>query len=306
MNKIVKKAPPKVPFAPTFYEHVETAQLAYNLDKFHNGDYVQLTCKMHGTSGRFAYLPVNIIHKNPLYRLFHHGTNLSHKYEFLVGSRRVCLTNNDRHESFYGTEQFRFEVGRTIEKKLFRGETIYGEIVGYVAPNGAPIMPSAQNKALHDPSFLRMYGPITEYSYGCDKNAPYPSDTSSTRHCCEFYAYRMTMTNEDGQSVEYSPDQLRERCEKMGIKVVPEFERFTIPNDVNPGEYVLRKVEQYFDGPDPIGGTHVREGVVARICNRSDFEVYKHKNFSFKVLTGIAADNAQNTESMSADALAEM
>ena len=62
--------------------------------------------------------------------------------------------------------------------------------------------------------------------------------------------------------------------------------------EVNAGEYVLRKVEQYFDGPDPIGKTHVREGVVARILNRSNFAVYKHKNFSFKVLEGIAKDEA--------------
>jgi len=36
----------------------------------------------------------------------------------------------------------------------------------------------------------------------------------------------------------------------------------------------------------------VREGVVLRILNRSKFEVYKHKNFSFKVLEGIAKDEA--------------
>ena len=93
----------------------------------------------------------------------------------------------------------------------------------------------------------------------------------------------------------------------MGVHYVMEFETFVIPNIVyevpgpndtnesiqmSAGEYVLRKVEQYFDGPDPIGKTHVREGVVARILNRSNFAVYKHKNFSFKVLEGIAKDEA--------------
>ena len=61
---------------------------------------------------------------------------------------------------------------------------------------------------------------------------------------------------------------------------------------IDPGEYVLRKVEKYFDGPDPIGKTHIREGVVARIVNRPNIAVYKHKNFSFKVLEGIAKDEA--------------
>ena len=50
--------------------------------------------------------------------------------------------------------------------------------------------------------------------------------------------------------------------------------------------------EKYYDGPDPIGKTHVREGVVARILNRPNFAVYKHKNFSFRVLEGIIKDEA--------------
>ena len=122
----------------------------------------------------------------------------------------------------------------------------------------------------------------------------------------DIYVYRMTMVNEDGDVVEMSPDQVRYRCEQMGVKTVPVFERFIIPekqviyNDghfaetesVNPGEYVLRKVEEYFDGPDPIGKTHIREGVVARIVNRPNIAVYKHKNFSFKVLEGIIKDEA--------------
>ena len=42
----------------------------------------------------------------------------------------------------------------------------------------------------------------------------------------------------------------------------------------------------------PIGKTHVREGVVIRIVNRPKFCAYKHKNFSFKCLEGIAKDLA--------------
>jgi hypothetical protein len=121
----------------------------------------------------------------------------------------------------------------------------------------------------------------------------------------------MTQVNEDGDVVEMSPEQMRQRCDQMGVKYVPVFETFMIPEfkcevaedeagyyvddkayAVDPGEYVLRKVEQYFDGPDPIGKTHVREGVVARIVNRPTISVYKHKNFSFKVLEGIAKDVA--------------
>jgi hypothetical protein len=131
----------------------------------------------------------------------------------------------------------------------------------------------------------------------------------------------MTQVNEDGDVVELSPEQMRLRCEQMGINTVPVFEKFMIPNfdvDVDgdgtadaqimsPGEYVLRKVEQYFDGPDPVGKTHIREGVVARIVNRPEIAVYKHKNFNFKVLEGIIKDtaNAPDMEEAQEDILNE-
>jgi outer membrane protein assembly factor BamB len=133
----------------------------------------------------------------------------------------------------------------------------------------------------------------------------------------DIYVYRMTMTNEDGEVVEYTPDFMRYRCELMGVKTVPVWTRFTIPhstgdiyvdrneNDklddgeiaysapINAGEYVLKEAEHFYDGPDPIGKTHVREGVVVRILNRPTFAAYKHKNFHFKVLEGIIKDTAE-------------
>ena len=55
---------------------------------------------------------------------------------------------------------------------------------------------------------------------------------------------------------------------------------------------LTEKEEQYYDGPDPIGKTHVREGVVVRIVNRPKFCAYKHKSFEFRVLEGIIKDTA--------------
>ena len=63
----------------------------------------------------------------------------------------------------------------------------------------------------------------------------------------------------------------------------------------------------YYDGPDPVGKTHVREGVVVRIVNRPKFSAYKHKNFEFKVLSGIAVANVEAAGAdVSEDILAEM
>lgn len=301
----------KANIAPTFYEHVDTAQLAYSLNAFKPGDLIQLTLKMHGTSGRTGYLPLVHTKQTWLDKLFHrHGKDYK-EYGYITGTRRVVL-DGIRQGGYYDSDDFRRAMAAKFEGKLYKGEVVYYEIVGFQGPNGAPIMSEVANSKVKDPEFTRQYGEKTVFSYGCQQNGQYTEQISSNKEdlndytteewrqtdyyiapCCEVYVYRITMVNEDGDVVEYSPDQIRERCEQMGVNYVMEFERFFIPTDcMDAGEYVVRKVEQYFDGPDPIGEIHVREGVVARICNRTNFAVYKHKNFSFKVLEGIAKDEA--------------
>ena len=300
-----KKA--KVNIAPTFYEHVDTEQLAYNLDRFKEGDIVQLTLKMHGTSGRTGYLPLLQTKRSIWDRIFHPHKE-TYEYGYITGTRRVVL-DGTRQGGFYESDDFREAMAKKFEGKLRKGETVYYEIIGFQGPNGAPIMAEVQNSKVKDPEFTKRYGKTTVFSYGCVAEGAYTDE----QPCCEIYVYRMTMVNADGDVVEYSPAQIRERCEQMGVHTVMEFETFIIPSYeidwhtdgngnpyadaedyhiVDPGEYVLRKVEKYFDGADPIGKTHVREGVVARILNRSKFEVYKHKNWLFKVLEGIAKDEA--------------
>ena len=305
----------KTNIAPTFYEHVDTEQLAYNLNAFKAGDIVQLTLKMHGTSGRTGYLPLHHPQKRNLLDILLQRTREKVEYGYITGTRRVVLTEG-RKGGFYDSDDFRYAMAQKFEGKLRKGEVAYYEIVGFQGPEGQPIMPSVKNSKIKDKEFTKQYGGETVFSYGCEKSGSYSveyaDDISSAtmvkiNPCCDIYVYRMTMVNEDGRIVEYSPAQIKERCMQMNIHTVMEFETFIIPdivyevpgpNDTNEsirmsaGEYVLRKVEQYFDGPDPIGKTHVREGVVARILNRSNFAAYKHKNFNFKCLEGIAKDEA--------------
>ena len=311
-SKAAKKA--KANIAPTFYEHVDTAQLAYNLAAFKPGDIVQLTLKMHGTSGRTGYLPLVHTKQTWFDKLFHrHGKDYK-EYGYITGTRRVVL-DGKRSGGFYDSDDFRMAMAAKFENKLHKGEVVYYEIVGFQGPNGAPIMSQVANSKVKDPEFTKQYGATTTFSYGCASINGYEpfdgTDELGPYHwepCCEVYVYRMTMVNEDGDVVEYSPAQIKERCEQMGVHTVMEFETFIIPNDVDAGEYVVRKVEQYFDGPDPIGKTHVREGVVACILNRSNFAVYKHKNFFFKVLSNIAIDELTDEQinNTSQDILEEM
>lgn len=301
-----KKA--KANFAPTFYEHIDTPQLAYNLGAFKAGQVIELTLKMHGTSGRTGYLPLLHTKRTWLDKLFHrHGKDYM-EYGYVTGTRRVVLDAN--HDGgFYEDNSFRRAMAAKFEGKLRKGEVAYYEIVGFQGPQGAPIMSSVKNSKISDKEFTKQYGEETVFSYGCtpdgDYYPEYDGDEIVLGPCCDVYIYRMTMVNEDGDVVEYTPDQMRYRCEQMGIKTVPVFERFIIPDfsqlcssgeawdmPADPGEYVVRKVEKYFDGPDPVGKTHVREGVVARIVSAPSIAVYKHKNFSFKVLEGLAKDEA--------------
>ena len=194
-------------------------------------------------------------------------------------------------------------MAKKFEGKLYKGEVVYYEIVGFVNED-TPIMHSVKNSKIQDEGeFIKKYGEETVFSYGCNPEGDWegywassspdtPENDEFIAPRCEVYVYRMTSVNVDGDVVEMSPDQVRYRCEQMGVNVVPVFERFIIPEGVNPGEYVLRKVEQYYDGPDPIGETHIREGVVARIVNRPNIAVYKHKNWSFKVLEDIIKNDA--------------
>lgn len=324
--------------APLFTEHADTEQLAYNLGAFKAGDIVEITLKMHGTSQRTAYLPVFQGYSdsyacratNAIRRLFgkeekHDGKPI-YDWGYVSGTRRVVLDNFDG--GFYGSNEFREQHSKFFEGKLLKGEEVYYEVVGFTH-TGAPIMAAASNKKLNDKDFVKQYGDTTVFSYGCtpdSKKVMYGSDDNGAfaiEKACpqsDMYVYRMTMTNEDGDIVEYTPDYMRYRCEQMGVKTVDLFEKFIIPEEdlhcssedgspvwlpVNPGEYVMERAEKYFDGPDPVGKTHVREGVVVRIINRPKFCAYKHKNWFFKALSGIAVESADVTQ-MTEDVLAEL
>lgn len=302
------------PIAPLLAEHADTEQLAYNLDAFKPGDLIEITLKMHGTSQRTGYLPMlhgytgpnwaHIVIKHPkLFKRLQGKANAAlspiYEYGYVSGTRRTVL--NDWEGGFYGSNEFRKKHAEFFEGKLHKGEEVFYEVVSYIDKN-TPIMSSGKVPK----EYQNTYGNTMVFSYGCEAGES------------DFYVYRMTMTNEDGDVVEYSPDFMRYRCEQMGCKTVPVFyqgyiPKYTIlpddvgsPTETNAGEYVKEIAEKFYDGPDPIGKTHVREGVVVRIVNRPKFCAYKHKNFLFKLITGIIASDADNNTSLDAEILSEL
>ena len=321
-NRTRKK---KVNIAPLFAEHADTEQLAYNLNAFHAGDQIEITLKMHGTSQRTGYLP---IFKPRKFKILDKIFKPKYEYGYVNGTRRTVL--EDFNGGYYGSNEFRRLTSKVFDGKLLKGETVYYEVLGF-DDNGNPIMPIGNNKKINDKEFIKRYGDTTVFSYGCNPDNgfvdviyPYTQPAIPSHGILEpgeivpkttLYVYRMTMTNEDGDIVEYTPDYMRYRCEQMGVKTVPVFWKGYIPNEVTnglvqsedfipdengefskwllktPGDYIKDIAEQFYDGPDPIGKTHIREGVVVRIINRPKFTAYKHKNTNFKIISGIAKED---------------
>ena len=305
----------KAPIAPLFAEHADTEQLAYNLGAFKIGDDIEITLKMHGTSQRTGYLKVLTGYKRTFWdKLFRRPGTPIYDWGYVSGTRRVVLDTFDG--GFYGSNEFREQHHNAFVGKLWKGETVYYEVVGFTH-TGAPIMGNGNNEKLGK-DFVKQYGKETVFSYGCAAN-----DTD--KPASDIYVYRMTMTNEDGEVVEYTPDFTRYRCEQMGIKCVPVFGKATIREDSlhfaavdgndrfcklgtgSIGDLVTGMAEEFYAGPDPVGKTHTREGVVVRIVNRPKFCAYKHKNFEFKVLEGIISEKlAESTADIAEDVLSEM
>lgn len=324
----------KVPIAPLFTEHADTEQLAYNLGAFQAGDQIEITLKMHGTSQRTGYLPVFKGYRctNSIYQAALNAVMSGKKvgamtqkfadlglasatpiydWGYVSGTRRTVLENFDG--GYYGSNEFREQHSKFFEDKLHKGEEVYYEVVGFTH-TGTPIMATADNKKLNDKEFVKQYGKTTTFSYGCNPDGKEGVGiTEREVPQSDFYVYRMTMTNEDGDIVEYPPDFMRYRCEQMGCKTVPVMWKGFIPVDETleesydcngewgtwktirkgtPGEWIKNIAEKYYDEPDPIGKTHVREGVVVRIVNKPKFCAYKHKNFAFKCLEGLVKAEA--------------
>lgn len=273
--KVNKKELKEIISYPLFIEHSDTQQLVFNERAFKEGDTCYITLKMHGTSQRTANtIQVTKKRRNIiLKKLFKLRDKSTRKYQCITGTRRTTLRKYDG--GYYGNNEFRIKYHNLLKDKLQKNMEVFYEVVGYT-DGDKTIMGRCSNKLVKDKEFQKQYGNETVFSYGCNVGEN------------DIYVYRMIMTNEDGYIVELPWEQVQIEAEKMGVKCVPTFEKFIFTT----WEDLMQRVEKYYDGADPIGKSHIREGVVVRIDNREKFTAYKHKNFSFKVLEGIIKDNS--------------
>ena len=255
---------------PEFSMHTDTQQSAYNLNAFHEGDQINMTLKMHGTSQRsmntYAVLPRGFFR-----RLFRMKPKTEQRY--VLGTRRCVVTENSG--GFYGNDQFRIPHHEKLKPFLEPGMEIFYEVVGYYGDNeNSTIMPIGDNSKINDKAFVKMFGKKTVFSYGCK-----PGESA-------MYIYRITSDN--GQH-EWTPDEITEWCNEHGFNRVPVVEDFTFTTV----EDLQDRINKYFeDLADPVGKTHVKEGVVIRIVNRRTFTAFKSKTYEFKVLEGLIKDSS--------------
>lgn len=259
---------------PEFAMHTDTQQLAYNLGEFKPGDKINMSLKMHGTSQRsmrtYAQLPRGFFRK-----LFNMKPKTKETY--VLGTRRCVVHENS--QGYYGNDQFRMQHHNKIAPFVKEGMEVFYEVVGYFGPGETQtIMPIGDNRKLNDKEFVKAFGPQTVFSYGCK-----PGES-------EMYVYRIT--SENGEK-EWTPDEIAAWCKEAGVKQVPQIVNFefTTVDDLQ------NRINNYFaDLVDPIGKTHVKEGVVIRILNRIGFKAYKSKTYEFKVLEGLIKETATEAD----------
>lgn len=162
---------------------------------------IQLSYKIHGTSGISAYVlcKQELTWKQKIAKwLTGEEFNI---YDYLYSSRTVIKNKfyNPEVKDGYYTIDVWAEADKIVRPCLARGITAYYEIVGYL-PNGKFIQKS--------------------YDYGCIP--PVEGETYTSEKHFKVRIYRVTYTNVDGVVFEFSPHQVQQWCAKVGLTPVKE------------------------------------------------------------------------------------
>jgi hypothetical protein len=303
----------KKDLVPTFKEHFDTDHWERGKHTIQQGDLITITEKLHGTSFRCGNM-ITLEKKTIWYRLMFTlfrllagfgwewtRSKFLEEYKFVVGSRRTIKSIEGEEvntNSFYDTDLWTRTCEPIFKGKLEKGETVYGEIVGYQPERDnatgkvRPIMGTHSNSKLKNfmskeeyKEFIDKYGEETVFSYGC------ATQTNKV------FVYRITRTLPDGTSIDLTWDQVKMRCEQIGVEHVPELSVDRVDfmyktNERNtPSDKYINDLLEMESVRFP---THLKEGICIRVDNGSFTpKILKHKAYNFKVLEGIIKDTDQ-------------
>jgi hypothetical protein len=245
-----------------FRLHIDTENLRRNAHKLNPEDMISITNKIHGTS----WVVGKVLTKEPLpwwksiFTKFVPTAFNNTKYDVIYSSRTVVKNkyiNTTVNSGFYNFDLWGV-IADYLKSSIQDGITLYGEAVGQL-PTGAWIQKG--------------------YHYG----------TRPNEH--EVYVYRITSTNAAGQVIEFSWPQIKEYCNKYGIKHVTEFYYGKakdycpdIPLEQHWNQNFLAKLEADYmrDRKCPLNSGDVwEEGIVVRVDGLFECPAYKLKNFAF-------------------------
>ena len=241
-----------------FRLYVDTVNLRKNIFAVNPSDMISITYKMHGTS----FVIANILTKPKMKwydKLINAILNIAPApvYDFVYSSRRVVKNEFETKQSQH---YYKYDLWEEIKDKLKdsiqKGITVYGEAVGYLN-NGEYIQ--------------------KDFDYKCEPNK------------FETYIYRITSTNVDGKVVEFSFAQVKDYCNKYGLKYVPELYYgragllFPISQNTYWHETFLKMLEEnYLEKKCNMCANDVpAEGIVLKVDKTFDCEPYKLKSFAF-------------------------
>lgn len=198
-----------------FRFHYDTVLLRKNPYVISPTDCISISSKWHGTSHISAYVKCRryLNWREKIAQWITKDKNLFNDYAHLYASRSVIKNQFIYKDGIKKSKGFYdFDVWKIADDYLRpfmpKGMTIYAEIVGYL-PNGSYIQ--------------------KDYDYGCVPPAAKnfsESDMKEGDYVCgvnfKIMVYRITMTNVDGISHEFSAKEVQQWCVKKGLTPVVE------------------------------------------------------------------------------------
>ena len=265
-----------------FLKQPDIPQLRHVINTIPDDGVLYFTAKHHGTSGRLSRVlvekPSTVWWRKLAEKYLHFP--LKREYVYLNGSKNVILEGrSDSSKDFYGTDAFRFNATKNII--LRKGETLYFELTGWVE-KGKPIMSPQDTTSLKDKKVSARFGPKITYSYGQEEGT------------CGLWVYRITMTDEDGRQTDLSWQQVKERCQQLGLRHVPELGSIILNAEVK--NTLLERVDLLVNGidgivPSKVDSRHLEEGIVIRCESTGGTLWIKQKSTLFYFLEGVVKDD---------------
>jgi hypothetical protein len=253
-----------------FPEHFDTDHLLKYIDNLHLEDFISITVKLHGTSGRVANTIVQrkLNWKDRIAKWLGVNVQTEH-YDYVVGSRHslksVGFNELKNKAHFYSEDLWTSVAKTTFADKLNKGEAVYFEIIGKDY-SGKPIQPGYH---------YNFQGP-------------------------EVFIYRITNINPQGVEVDLPWPQVRIRAEELGIKTVPnvfygKLEHYLhsiLGNDLH--DYLVKLEEHlkkiFLDKPSRYDSSVIEEGICLRVEKYPRPKVYKLKSPLFLIHEGVIMD----------------